>query len=471
MPDKDMKKIILAFGFAVMGMMAGAYAQNSSDAPAVAPVEYASVDTVEFISDKVQNWILGASVGGSYSMSENTRFGNFFDMTRPSFQIQLGKYFYPQFGIRATVNYLAQRGRSYWETADFLEEYAEQDGNYDFSILAGFVDGVLDFHNVIFGYKEDRFFSLKGYIGLGAIYTFGFDKDKLNWLVNPTWKDCTYNGVHHNAGELLPSGYQYRADGDSKWYFAGHVGLIADFRISDAWSVNLDISFNGTDDAYNGARYRRVYDSYVDLMAGLTYRIKDSSSNRAIRYARYTDQDIVNSINNQLKETNDSLLEALKPVVRTHENVSYNEMLQTTVSFYIDKTFVTDAQKRNVRSVAKFMEVHPDLDIVITGYADKQTAYPKYNMMLSQKRAQAVYDLLVNEYGVDANRLSMDYKGDEDQPFAIVNEWNRAVVFYIKAHDSNFKPSIEDKADKIQLNREETSRLNQTDSKKPRAAY
>ncbi len=466
-----MKKIILTFSFAVMGMMAVAYAQESSVATVVEPVEYVKVDTIDYISDRVQDWYIGASIGGSYSMGENTRFGNFFDMTRPSFQIQFGKNFYPQFGIRGTVSYLSQRGRAEWETSDFLEDWAEKDGNYDFSMLAGFVDGVFDFHNIIWGYKEDRFFSLKGYVGLGAFYTFDFDEDKINWLKQPTWKDCTYEGTHHNAGDLLPSGYRYFIDSDNKWYFAGHVGLIADFRLSDAWSVNVDVSFNGTDDAYNGVRYRRVYDSYVDVMAGLMYRFKDSSGNRRLRYTHYTDQDIVDALNNQLQETNDSLKDALTPVVLMAENVSYTEMLQTTVSFYIDKTFVTDAQKRNVRSVANFMKTHPDLDVIITGYADAQTAYPKYNMMLSQKRAQAVYDLLVNEYGVDANRLSMDYKGDEVQPFAIVNEWNRAVVFYIKPHDSSFTPSVEDKADNIKLNSHESNRLNQTDSKKTRTAY
>jgi len=466
-----MKKIILTFSFAVMGMMTGAYAQESVGPTAVEPIEYAEVDTIEYISDKVQGWFLGAAIGGSYSMGENTRYENFLDMTRPSFQIQVGKNFYPQFGMRATVNYLSQRGRAEWSTSDFLEEWAERDGNYDFSMLAGFIDGVFDFHNILWGYKEDRFFSLKGYVGLGAFYTFDFDDNKLAWLNAPTWKDCTYNGVHHNAGDLLPSGYRYPVDGDNHWYFAGHVGLIADFRISDAWSVNIDASFNGTDDAYNGVRFRRVYDSYVDVMAGLMYRFKDSTGNRRLRYTRYTDQDIVNSLNNQLKNTNDSLRDALNPVVLMAENVRYNEMLQTTVSFYIDKTFVTDAQKRNVRSVAKFMETHPDLDVVITGYADAQTAYPKYNMMLSQKRAQAVYELLTNEYGVNPNRLSLDYKGDEEQPFAIVNEWNRAVVFYIKPHDSSFTPSVEDKANSIKLNSHESSRLNQTDSKKTRTAF
>jgi hypothetical protein len=117
------------------------------------------------------------------------------------------------------------------------------------------------------------------------------------------------------------------------------------------------------------------------------------------------------------------------------------------------------------------METHPNIDVVVTGYADVQTAYPKYNMMLSQKRAQAVYTMLVDEFNVDPNRLSMDYKGDEEQPFEIVNEWNRAVVFYIKPHDSSFTPSIEDKANDIKLNSHESRRLKQTDNKETRSAY
>jgi len=457
MPDKDMKKIILTFSFAVVGMMSAAYAQTDVLQPDTV-YSYIEADSVVYRADHVSNWFLGASIGGSYSMGENTRFGNFFDMTRPSFQIQVGRSFYPQFGMRLTLNYLSQRGRAEWSTSEFLEQWAEQDGNYDFSMAAGFIDGVFDFHNIIWGYKPDRKFSLKGYVGLGGFYTFGFDDDKLDWLARPTWKDCNYSGVHHNAGDLLPRGYAYRVDRKNKWYFAGHVGLIADYHLSEAWSVNLDVSFNGTDDAYNGMRFRRVYDSYVDVMLGAVYYLKDNSGYRHQRPRSV-----------YIK----SITEPIAPDVETVvlENVHYNEMLQTTVSFYIDKTFVTDAQRRNVRSVARFLETHPDLDLIITGYADAQTAYPKYNMMLSQKRAQAVYNMLVDEFGVDKNRLSMDYKGDEEQPFSIVNEWNRAVVFYIKPHEQGFESGVSDKADDIRLNRHESKRLKQTDSKETRSAY
>lgn len=495
-----MKKLFFAFSFVAMGMMNNAYAQDDvieglDDLNLVAnvtdtlaenlPNDFVKVDTIDYLSDQIQNIFIGANIGLSLSMGENTRYGNFFDMSLPSYQFTLGKWFYPQFGLRAVFQYLNQKGRVNWEVAEHLDQYGAYDGNYDFSLLTGFVDGLINFHNTFWRYKEDRRFNLIGYFGLGAFYTVGFDKDKLNYLRKPWYKSgMTEDDVRaHWFGqnpklEKTPTGEYYMSpwthygiDGESSWYFAGHVGLIANYMITDAFDINVDISFNGTDDGYNGVRFRRVYDSYVNVMAGLTFHIQDRSGKRRLRYSHYTDQNVVTVINRQLYDTQDSLENLMKPVVRLEENVAYNEMLQTVVSFYIDKTFVTDAQKRNVRSVARFMETHPELDVVVTGYADVQTAYPKYNMMLSQKRAKAVYDLLVNEYGVDPKRLSMDYKGDEEQPFEIVNEWNRAVVFVIKPHDDSFEPSVQDKAKDIKLNSHESGRLRQTGSQETRTAY
>lgn len=434
-----MKKILFALIICLSAVFS-ASAQDVNDAfeyrlvgsesdtlAAAAPNDYLKVDTIDYLSDQIQNLFISGYAGLSLSMGENTRFTNFFAVTRPSFKFSIGKFFYPQFGLRGSIEYLNQRGRAEWEVADFLDKQGKYDGNYSFSMACMFLDGLINFHNVIWKYKDDRRFNLVGYFGLGGFYTFGFDKDKLDYLRNPVDK----NG--NSFGKM----YSYDVDGDSHFYFAGHAGLIASYMINDAWDLSIDASFNGTDDAYNGVRFRRVYDTYVNVMAGITYHIKNSAGRRRLQYSHYTDEDIVTVLNRQIYDLNDSIEDALKPVTKMEENVSYNEMLQTTVSFYIDKTFITDAQKRNVRSVARFMETHPDLDVVVTGYADVQTAYPKYNMMLSRKRAQAVYDMLVNEYHVDPARLTMEYKGDQEQPFTIVNEWNRAVVFILKPHEDS----------------------------------
>lgn len=465
-----MKKIFLSLGL-VLSTMGCAWAQDLDDvdytlttvlndtlaeAMPTGGEDMVRIDTIDYLSDQVQNIFIGASVGASLSMGENTRYGNFLDMSKLSFEATVGKFFYPQFGLRFSLQYLNQKGRAEWEIADELDKRGMYDGNYDFSLLAGFVDGLVNFHNMFWKYREDRHFNLIGYFGLGYFRSFGFDKDKLNYLADP-WD--------RNGDPMGKGTYGYPVNGKSRNYFAGHAGLIAAYQITEAWDVNVDVSFNGTDDAYNGKRFRRVYDTYVNLMAGLTYHIPDTSGKRRLKYTHYTDQDMVTVLNRQIFETQDSLEQAMKPVDKIEEAVAYNEMLQTTVSFYIDKTFITEAQERNVRSVARFMENHPDLDVVVTGYADKQTAYPKYNMMLSKKRATNVYNMLVEKYGVDPKRLTMDYKGDEEQPFEIVNEWNRSVVFILKPHTDDFKADVQTKSEK--LNQHSQGRLNATDDKKP----
>jgi outer membrane protein OmpA-like peptidoglycan-associated protein len=49
-------------------------------------------------------------------------------------------------------------------------------------------------------------------------------------------------------------------------------------------------------------------------------------------------------------------------------------------------------------------------------------------MALSQRRTKAVAGELVKKYGINGNRLILDWKGDTVQPFAI-NEKNRVVMF------------------------------------------
>ncbi|MDO4181946.1 MAG: OmpA family protein, partial [Bacteroidales bacterium] len=100
-----------------------------------------------------------------------------------------------------------------------------------------------------------------------------------------------------------------------------------------------------------------------------------------------------------------------------------------TVSFVIDKYNITDIQKKNVAEAAKYLEEHTDVNLIVTGYADVQTAYPAYNLKLSERRAKAVYDMMVKEFGVDPSRIRIDFKGDTVQPYQIKNEWNRVVVF------------------------------------------
>ena len=79
-------------------------------------------------------------------------------------------------------------------------------------------------------------------------------------------------------------------------------------------------------------------------------------------------------------------------------------------------------------NIAKWMKDNPDQCVAIVGYADKDTGTSDYNMTLSKRRAQAVNDMLVNTYGINPDRLSIQAEGSNVQPYE-ENNWNRIVIF------------------------------------------
>lgn len=387
--------------------------------------EMAYLDDYHF----ADNIFIGGQIGISHSMSENTRFGNFFGNERLSFNLSVGKWFYPSFGLRVTAGLHPQVGRANWEECDAFPEVF---GNYNYNMFSGYIDGLVNFTNVIFKYKEDRLFNLIGIIGLGYNHTFGFDKDKCAVMRRGASKidGKTVPGTDENPGTST-----YNVNTNPGNYFAAHVGLQGRWKVSNAWDVVAEVTFNGTDDKYNGHEYDRVYDTYFDVLIGAQFHFKDCHGRRRFHYVKNLNSAVIERLERMARDENERLSEANMDIPEIFERINFTEALQTTVSFYVDRYYITDAQKKNVKSVATFLSMHPDINLIVTGYADIETAYPAYNLRLSQKRAQAVYDMLVNEFHVPENRLRIDYKGDTVQPYTSVNEWNRAVIFFLDRGD------------------------------------
>ncbi len=82
----------------------------------------------------------------------------------------------------------------------------------------------------------------------------------------------------------------------------------------------------------------------------------------------------------------------------------------------------------NVYNIAEYMKANPETKIVVRGYADKDTGSSSYNMKLSERRAQAVADILTGDYGISADRLTLEAAGSDSQVYP-TNDWNRIVIF------------------------------------------
>ncbi len=105
------------------------------------------------------------------------------------------------------------------------------------------------------------------------------------------------------------------------------------------------------------------------------------------------------------------------------------------VKFDSGKFAVKSQYKDQIATVANFMKEHPSTSAEIEGHTDN-TGKKSYNVYLSKKRAEAIRKYMINEFGIDAKRLTAVGYGP-DQPVADNNTRagraeNRRVVAAIK---------------------------------------
>lgn len=74
------------------------------------------------------------------------------------------------------------------------------------------------------------------------------------------------------------------------------------------------------------------------------------------------------------------------------------------VNFDTDKSVVKKEYMSKLEAFAKFLNTNEPVSVIIEGHTDS-VASDKYNQALSERRAKAVVDILVNEFKVDAKRL------------------------------------------------------------------
>jgi OOP family OmpA-OmpF porin len=78
--------------------------------------------------------------------------------------------------------------------------------------------------------------------------------------------------------------------------------------------------------------------------------------------------------------------------------------IKLKVNFAFDSTKVEEKYFTDLKELADFLKRFSDLQVTVEGHTDS-VGSDAYNMKLSQRRAEAVVDILVNQYGIARKRL------------------------------------------------------------------
>ncbi len=316
------------------------------------------------------------------------------------YNVGFGKWFSPYIGWR--LSFLG--GSLHWDNQQF--NHAKWvNANLDF---------MWDMFNSFGGVNSKRVFSIVPFIGLGGAYTWDYS-DGASTVLRDNGK------VKRNSWSLpLSAGIQLR------FRLCKYVDFFAEGRAQ----------FAG--DNFNNEVVGAPIDMNLSVIGGFSFNIGGAGfkSYNPCDYVSY-----IANLNNQVNDlrgalaTTSAALAAAEaqlpcPEIQVQEKNTVVEAapMMATVRFNINSARIRNEEMVNVYNVAEWMKANPEQNVVICGYADKDTGTSSYNMALSKRRAEAVRDALVNKYGINPDRLTIDAEGSNVQPYK-ENNWNRIVIF------------------------------------------
>jgi outer membrane protein OmpA-like peptidoglycan-associated protein len=361
------------------------------------------------------------------SLGERFKFGGSFT---------LGKWFNPDFGARIQVvggglrgfNYAAHINPGYYTGPGGHSDYpmggpvrgsskykvvTSKDGKagfwQDFNYATATIDLMGNLTNLMRGrYAEGNLIDVIPFAGIGVITAFSND------LTTPNW----YQAV-------------------------AKIGFRVNCNINNNFSIYLEPQANVTDPEFDGYKGTAIGDGILNLSLGVQYSFNKKFTslstivqlsadeidrlNKKINDNRYlieNHQDILERQQDLLDRLEKCCEENKKEVVT--QVIDNNGCLPDYIRFGLDSYKIEPQEQRKIADVADYLKKNTNSKLLMIGYADRKTGNPRYNFNLSQKRVDAVAAEL-KRLGINANRITVEWKGDKEQPFP-QNEWNRVVV-------------------------------------------
>jgi outer membrane protein OmpA-like peptidoglycan-associated protein len=345
---------------------------------------------VNFKKNKAgDNWFISLGGGASMLIGDQNSDADFGDRVNWAAGLSIGKWYNP---------YLAFRFKFDGGQLKNFENIGQPTVSTERDLIYGnaHLDLMWDVTNYWAPYNEKKIVRFIPFVGIG--YAFRPEKEVGSYLIKRSESPSI------NLGAQIP------------------------FRVSQRVDVFLEGQYTLLNEQFNRTDMGHEEDRVFQALVGLNFKLGRTN----FEVIEPMDYNLLNDLNSQinaLRSQNDELSKRPKscpecpPAQTVVEKV---ESMKNVVFFRLNSSVIDKNQEGNIFNTSEYAKQH-NLPVKVVGYADKKTGTSDYNQGLSERRAKAVAKRLTEKYGISTDKISIEWKGDTQQPYD-VNEWNRLVI-------------------------------------------
>lgn len=303
----------------------------------------------------------------------------------------IGGMFTPAIGARINVSgYKAKGGLS------------KVNQTYDYKFVNTNLDLMLNLCNV---FAPNKNHTINAYLIGGAGFGYAWDNEAMTDEVQQNIEKETRG--RWNKDRFVHSfrvGMQLEAE------LGRHVGL------------NLEVTANNLQDRFN-TKLNGKGDWQLQAMLGLNFKFAHKK-----KAAKQTEE--VPVLPEHTEQPAPAPIPTPTPAPTPDPEIQPQKQLvskRIEVFYKINSSKPSKAEEDKLHNLAEWLKQHPKAEVELVGYADAGTGNASINRRVAQRRVDEAFRLLTEKYGIEANRIHTDSKGDSVQPFANNND-NRVVI-------------------------------------------
>ncbi len=368
------------------------------------------------------NWYISMYGGVTSNFGSDCSHSGFFRLMGPAAMLAVGKEITPISGVRFQINYNRNTG----VTDDMFGEVTIKDAEsgletikdmswmthnrYKWNSYGLSIDYLLNFTNLILGFRENRKFHLQGVVGIGGSVSRNYTTEQ--------YAEAQHIDNSHDMELVNKDKYDNRQHS----LICLRAGLAGTCMIARNWNLHIEAVGNILDNSYDSnPTTSNTWDGHVDYLLGVSYRFNNKGGMApGFYYPRHDMTEYlvrmrdINEIREKTKRRRDEL-EAMTDTIDVDAQVMY-----TLIAFDENDATIDRLQQTNIYTTAYAWARNSRSIIYITN----STAVDD---KLFRKRAEAIRDILLERYEIPASKIRIiasekDIKPIGDYIELIVND-------------------------------------------------